>query len=609
MAGPYRNSEIGAHAEAAAVQYIDAAGFSASGTSVLDPFFERNTLVTGAGVTFNQTSGAINILSGTTANAEFFVRSVNQYTQSMRLRASVILSQRIVNNNFALLLADLIVDRTPYNIISSTVVEVNIPNHGFTLQMVGQSCLLGGITGAAGVPGRYAIASITDQNFVRFTVAGWPGTGSGTLTVFGRNYVRHLFNGTTATTMNWDVQRNGWATGDTAATINTSASPGTVIMSELTGREAWLADKLRATSTNPTVLVRAFRDENIPDPDVALYVFLWSFNGTTNPASTTTWTLGHVAVEEFPNQSIYVQGFRANGHVNPIPVTFPTAQAVTGTLAAVTALTGGGVAEDAAAGANPVVTGGVARTAAAPATFVAGDAVRHTMTTAGAQTVALGAPVVSAEVASAARTTSGNSGVISVPTGGAISGLIVVSAQSGTNPTLDITLEESYDNGTTWTPIWAADRFSAATGTRIIPAMAVMGLRRWVWTIAGTTPSFTFAINTNQISVAAPIHRNLIDRTIVPTTLNSATPSLYIEGCVALSLAVVLGAAATPPVYGIQLSADNVNWYDSGLSVTGVASTTQGGSVSGLSAKFARGYVRTAGATVTQTYVELRGVG
>lgn len=286
-----------------------------------------------------------------------------------------------------------------------------------------------------------------------------------------------------------------------------------------------------------------------------------------------------------------------------------TANIGTGTLAAVTALTGGGAAEDAAAGANPVVTGGVVRTAAAPATLVAGDAARHTMTSAGAMTMALGAPVASAEVASAARTSTGNSGTISVPTGGAISGILVVSAQSGTTPTLDVTLEESYDNGTTWTAIWAAPRFAAATGNVIIPAMAVMGLRRWVWTIAGTTPSFTFAINTNQISVAAPIHRNLIDRTIVPTTLNSATPALYIEGCVALSLAVVLGAATTPPVYGVQLSADGTNWYDSGMSLTSVASTTQGAAISGFAAKFARGYVRTAGATVTQTYVELRAIG
>lgn len=59
----------------------------------------------------------------------------------------------------------------------------------------------------------------------------------------------------------------------------------------------------------------------------------------------------------------------------------------TGTLAAVTALTGGGVAEDAAAGANPVVTGGVVRTAVTPVTLVAGDAVRDTHAGSGAKVI------------------------------------------------------------------------------------------------------------------------------------------------------------------------------------------------------------------------------
>lgn len=56
------------------------------------------------------------------------------------------------------------------------------------------------------------------------------------------------------------------------------------------------------------------------------------------------------------------------------------------TVSTVSAITGGGAAEDAAAGANPLVVGGVVRTAMAPTTLVAGDAARITMT-AGAATV------------------------------------------------------------------------------------------------------------------------------------------------------------------------------------------------------------------------------
>lgn len=57
------------------------------------------------------------------------------------------------------------------------------------------------------------------------------------------------------------------------------------------------------------------------------------------------------------------------------------------TVTTVGALTGGGVAEDAAAGANPVMVGGVVRAAVPPITFVAGDAVRDTMTSSGAKVV------------------------------------------------------------------------------------------------------------------------------------------------------------------------------------------------------------------------------
>jgi len=58
------------------------------------------------------------------------------------------------------------------------------------------------------------------------------------------------------------------------------------------------------------------------------------------------------------------------------------------TVTTVTTLTGGGAAEDAAAGTNPLTVGGVVRTAVAPTTLVAGDAARLTMTAGAAAVVA-----------------------------------------------------------------------------------------------------------------------------------------------------------------------------------------------------------------------------
>lgn len=324
------------------------AGFSAVGSSVLDSVF--NAPIVGTGVTYNQGAGSLNVLSGTTTNAEFLARSAQSFRGSMRARFTTTLSQRIANNNFALLLADLIGEGLAYTIVSATVVNVTVSSHGFTSQMVGQFVNLGGITGAAGVPGRYAIASIVNANTLQFTVAGWPASGSGTLTLFGRNYVRNLFTGTTATNVAVDVQRNGWATGDTTATINTTASPGVMIQNELTGREVFFSDALRASSTAPTLTTRASRYENIPDSTTDFYVFLWSFNGTTAPASTTTWTLGHVSVESYPNLPVYINGLRPTGQQNPLNVSLAASQ----TLATVTTVTTVSNVAAIAAGANAI---------------------------------------------------------------------------------------------------------------------------------------------------------------------------------------------------------------------------------------------------------------
>jgi hypothetical protein len=365
--------------------------FADSGASVLSSDFIAP--IVGTGVTYNQTSSSLNVVAGTSANAEFLTRSTIAWRGSMRLKFGIVASQRIANNNFAVLLADLIGEGLSYTINSATSVTVTAPGHTFTSQSVGQFINLAGITGAAGVPGRYAIASVVAGTSITFTVAGWPASGTGTLTLFGHSYVRNLFTGTTATNVAFDAQRRGWASGDTTATINTTASPGTVIHNELTGRECFLMDQLRATSTTPNVTTRASRVENIPDDNLDLYIWIWNFNGTTAPASSTTFTIGFIALEKFANFPVYIQGNRANGETNALPVRtigniganivqVGSTTVVTGGVAGMLAV-GGNVAEDTAATSNPLIVGGVARTALPAATVVAGDAIRATFSTSG----------------------------------------------------------------------------------------------------------------------------------------------------------------------------------------------------------------------------------
>lgn len=100
-------------------------------------------------------------------------------------------------------------------------------------------------------------------------------------------------------------------------------------------------------------------------------------------------------------------------------------------------------------------------------------------------------------VSSAARTTSGNSGAVGVfDPGSTVSLLVDVTAVSGTSPTLDLSVEWSHD-GTTWAAGETADTFGQITAAKTtVKAFTAKGPKyRIVWTIGGTTPSFTFAVS------------------------------------------------------------------------------------------------------------------
>lgn len=104
-------------------------------------------------------------------------------------------------------------------------------------------------------------------------------------------------------------------------------------------------------------------------------------------------------------------------------------------------------------------------------------------------------------LASAARTATGQSDQFNV--GGIASGIVVevnVTAASGTTPTLDVDLEDSFD-GVTWNKV--AD-INAANITAAGVTIKRLNLRdtpttnrlRVKYTIGGTTPSFTFTVRT-----------------------------------------------------------------------------------------------------------------
>jgi len=218
-----------------------------------------------------------------------------------------------------------------------------------------------------------------------------------------------------------------------------------------------------------------------------------------------------------------------------------------------------------------------------------------TVTTVAAVTAAnLALPGTIADVASAALTTTTTTAAITPTFGTAYQVNIPVTVFTATS--LDINIEESTDNGTNWFVVYSFPRITA-TGFYNSPILRMRGTRvRYVQTFAGTT--CTRAINRSQISHAASQIVQIIDRTIVPNTLNSVSPSLLIEGCQDFNASVRCTAQTTPATILIQFSADGTNWFSSAASITTAVGIVQA-KIANEQWKFARLIVSAAGSGIT----------
>lgn len=100
---------------------------------------------------------------------------------------------------------------------------------------------------------------------------------------------------------------------------------------------------------------------------------------------------------------------------------------------------------------------------------------------------------------SAARTTSGNQSVAVDDLGNNVAVQVSVTAASGTTPTLDISLEWSME-GSIWSPAATPDTFASITATTsVVKTFVTKGpFYRIVYTIGGTTPSFTFSVRSYE---------------------------------------------------------------------------------------------------------------
>jgi hypothetical protein len=227
-----------------------------------------------------------------------------------------------------------------------------------------------------------------------------------------------------------------------------------------------------------------------------------------------------------------------------------------------------------------------------------------------APAIAFGAPASNTDVASAARTATGNSGTIADDLAGTVSMLLDVTAVSGTSPTLDVFMSESYNNGVTWVPVWYFPRVTANATLRC-PALPSGGRRRIDWVIGGTSPSFTFSVTTMRGSQTANVQRQYFDRTanVLSGTLNAVTPWFDIAGLKSFNFRFTAGAITTTAAqYQVELSDDQSNAVASGSAVSAVASSTVSiPPASGAVAGYARLRCTSAGSGQTGTHVSLYG--
>lgn len=219
------------------------------------------------------------------------------------------------------------------------------------------------------------------------------------------------------------------------------------------------------------------------------------------------------------------------------------------------------------------------------------------------------------DVASAALTTTTTTATLSPGNfgHGAYTAQIAVTAVSGAGATLDVVIQESVDGGTNWEDVYHFERITA-TGSYTSPMMRFQkgsNAIRYVQTVAGTTPSFTRSIRRNAYNMSAPLLRRYFDRTIVPNTLNSTTPTYDVKGADTVQIVVNMGAiTTTAPQFVIEGSEDGTNWYQlSAAALLSVASATVIQTVNLTICSFVRARVSTAGSGATLGYVALKAMG
>lgn len=213
----------------------------------------------------------------------------------------------------------------------------------------------------------------------------------------------------------------------------------------------------------------------------------------------------------------------------------------------------------------------------------------------------------SGDVASGTITTTTTSSTVTTSLGVSHNFIVDVTAVSGTNPTMQVNVQESADQGTNWYTIYSFPIITAV-GSYVSPTMPFTGNRfRYVQTIGGTTPSFTRSIVRNGMSIPYPYYREYLDTSIVPSITNSTTATLITNGASNHTMIVNQGSGGSAVTFAMDGSDDNVNWVSAIVTVDGVigGATPVAVNAPNMPFKFIRGRVVTGVASTTISYISL----
>ena len=211
--------------------------------------------------------------------------------------------------------------------------------------------------------------------------------------------------------------------------------------------------------------------------------------------------------------------------------------------------------------------------------------------------------------ASSWAASSGNATVSSDYAGAAISADINLSVYTpGSAAAIDIWLQWSPDNGTTYYDIWQCERLTAA-GHVFIPAIVIPGRRRFRWqnvnssNVATAATTATVTVTVMRMSVAPmSTTRQYFDRTagVLAGTASTNTAWYDVSGCRAICAYIPVGTASGPASYQLQFSSDGTNVLPANAAAAATQSTTTAyPATPGLTARFVRLAVTTAATSQT----------